>query len=259
MKIDVCIPVSNKNNFDFMTSLLSQTYKPTNIWIVDNTGELNKNFENTTILKGIQNYRGRSRNIGIEAFLQGDSNALIFIDQDCIPTSNKFIESHINNLQNYDLCYGLRMQKYVNLVEKITLCVLYNNLGKHVDNLDDIRKTQGFAETFNNLTDPYEKALYAITETMCWSCNFSCRRELFKKGIRFDNDRIGWGYEDILFSVDAFFRYNASCIFDTTTDAYVTHIMHNTSNEDNLLYHSIEKMKVFKYLIDLKVEKFKEK
>jgi glycosyltransferase involved in cell wall biosynthesis len=223
--------------------LKDQTY-PCDILFV-NDSNVDIQIEDVIIINNHQNIgRSASRNKAINYAIENNYDIIIFTDGDCFPISNKFVECYINEINklNYlSFLYGMRLNVRDKNIEvtRYPMCVSQANLGVLPENynLDDPRVITHIVDEYNKGNDLYRLDMLS-TGKIAWSCNFACNvKALEEKNLRFDEINYpGWGYEDIDFSVRAWFQ-NIEIHLTDIKDIYVSHILHDTAKEDDFVYH----------------------
>lgn len=122
MKNIIAIPCHNQNLNDCFRLLSKQTIKPECILILNDHSDtlLFDSFNLNIKVFNCEKYgRAETRNRGFIEFLKLDGDNLIFIDGDCIPENEKFIENYEFYLNSYDLIFGTRIHSKIN--KNITL------------------------------------------------------------------------------------------------------------------------------------------
>lgn len=175
--------------------------------------------------------RAAARNIGIGKALDFNSDVVIFMDGDTIPTHNSFVGIHSSWYEKYNnarMVFGLR-----NMVHKIS----YGNITIFSTDAEakeetDPRLTSEVYPRFNNLADFDERANFIMTGWVTWTCNFSINRKaldaiwnMHNKGYWFDESFKDWGFEDNAFGLDALY---AGVDINIDNMVTVNHLIHKS-------------------------------
>lgn len=246
MKRALCVSLCfNQANFieKKIQLLKKQTYICDILFVNDSNNDIKIN--NALIINNHKNIgRSASRNKAVNYAINNNYDYIIFTDGDCFPLSERFVETYVETMEKLDemsFLYGMRLNvKDKNTkVSRYPMCVAQANLGKIPGdyNLDDPRVITYIVDEYNKGNDLYKLDMLS-TGKIAWSCNFCCRvKALEKSKVRFDEVNYpGWGYEDIDFSVKAWFCGIRLYLSDIK-DLYVSHVLHDTAIEDDFIYH----------------------
>lgn len=208
-KNSVAIVICTKNRIDdlskCMYSILSQTYKPSEIIIVDaSDSDIVKNyiekFDNNGIyIKYVKQYGGRlarARNIGID---NANSDIIIFLDDDVV-IDKKYIEE-LNRVYENDSDHliggvggtitNFNINRYVNYFSKLFMLYHHSHSGRVL--------RSGF---FTSPTSPFIKGITDVN--ILGGSNMSYRKDVFNN-LKFDEN---FDYiDDIDFSYRVSMKY----------------------------------------------------
>jgi len=262
--ITIVLPCHNQHRIVQMCIdlLKKQTIQPDYILVVDDHSiEFNiKEDEVVKVFNLLERGRVYNRNTGIQKALDLNSDIIIFMDGDCIPENNLYIENYLKfTLEKPTMVFGMRKHiprpkkledfnfnfKYESIeIVKYPSDLLTANLDKD-KNFDctDLRTVAGVTRRFNNIKEFDEKAFMITTGMATWSCNFlmnksaalllkSFMNDIYKVNGWFDYTRFGdsWGGEDNAFGLDALF---AGVNILMTENAKILHFMHERSDQLN--------------------------
>lgn len=217
MKISVIIPTYYRQEdlAELFNSLLSQTYKPSEVIIVDDTptddiADLCNRFyvkfaEQNVNLIYHKNQRKRSsavaRNVGVE---KSSGDILMFFDSDVILFPN-YIEKILQVFKEYP--YALGVQGWIVNFKRKKFYYLRQALYKIFCMSHHARDRCRLFE--------YPSTLTKIVNCESLSgANFAVKREVFKE-LHFDESLLGYAYmEDLLFS-HLLFKKFPGCLFIT--------------------------------------------
>ena len=229
MKIAVAIPNHNQHHMvmETINKLNNQSLKPAAIYVMSDAKPFWKLPTNQNVIP-INNYRkflGRcgNRNSVIEPFLHSDYDALVFIDGDCFPEEDTFLDKYDTLLSNYSLVFGTRTHTDISGLSKPPSDILTANMdnlfaGNQLD-YSDLRVASGAVRAWKESTKFNEKLDLMLTGMIGWSCNFGITRAGLVKLCKFQRDahgltdgifdarafKDGWGYEDVAMGIDALY------------------------------------------------------
>lgn len=229
MKIAVAIPNHNQHHMvmETINKLNNQSLKPAAIYVMSDAKPFWKLPTNQNVIP-INNYRrflGRcgNRNSVIEPFLHSDYDALVFIDGDCFPEEDTFLDKYDTLLSNYSLVFGTRTHTDISGLSKPPSDILTANMdnlfaGNQLD-YSDLRVASGAVRAWKESTKFNEKLDLMLTGMIGWSCNFGITRAGLVKLRKFQRDthgmtdgifdarafKDGWGYEDVAMGIDALY------------------------------------------------------
>lgn len=197
IKISLIIPAYKKTNFleAVLESINYQTYKNFEVIVAeddDTLGEFIENIKkrlNYTLFHVQQKDEGYQRNKALNNGVKISTGELIVvIDQDCM-IHPKFLEAYANNYEKADLFTGRR----VNLGPKFTERVLKEKRRK-ISLISLILS--------DSSSKKYPEALYLPwlnikRNSRILGSNFGIKKEFLLKINGFDEDYIGYGFEDV--------------------------------------------------------------
>lgn len=256
MKISVALTNHNQHASikEAIELLLSAPTKPSHIFVLSDGKPFWDFSENPTIIpiNNSKKFIGRcgNRNSVIEPFLKSNDDAIIFMDGDCCPDTDDFLEKYSAVLQKYDLVFGTRRHTPVDGLDKPPSDLLTANM----DNLymglpldyTDLRVVSGAIQAWQSSSTFNERLDLMLTGMIGWSCNFGFTRTGLVKLTRFQRNtygltegifdskafRDGWGYEDVAMGIDALY---AGLEIGVTDSVRVRHASHDRS--DGLFDH----------------------
>jgi hypothetical protein len=259
MKIALAIPNHNQHDLVRTTifALQRQTVLPSAVYVLSDAKPYWNLPEEEYPFKVIPiNNRGKfigrcgNRNSVVPEFLRSDNDALIFIDGDCSPMTDDFIEKYIGLLKKHDLIFGTREHSDIDGLQNPPSDILTANMdnmwsNKPID-YTDLRVVSGAVKAWNEAKTFNERLDLMLTGIIGWSCNFAFTKSGLKKLTRFqertygmdegifDSDAFkdGWGYEDVAMGIDALY---AGLDIGVTNTVKVLHQSHDRS--DGLFDH----------------------
>lgn len=259
MKIALAIPNHNQHILvrNTIFALQRQTVLPSAVYVLSDAKPYWNLPEEECPFKVIPiNNHGKfigrcgNRNSVVPEFLQSDNDALIFIDGDCSPLTDDFIEKYIDLLKKHDLVFGTREHSNINGLENPPSDILTANMdnmwSKKPIDYTDLRVVSGAVKAWNDAKSFNERLDLMLTGMVGWSCNFAFTKSGLKKLTKFqkctygmvegifDSNAFkdGWGYEDVAMGIDALY---AGLNIGVTNTVKVFHQAHNRS--DGLFDH----------------------
>lgn len=191
-----------------------------------------------------------NRNSVIKPFLNSPYDAIVFMDGDCSPIGDTFLESYATLFTKYDLVFGTRTHSDITGLTTPPSDLLTANM----DNLysgapldyTDLRVVSGAVKAWQESTNFNEKLDLMLTGMIGWSCNFGFTKRGLRKLTKFQKDNYGiadgifdsnafqngWGYEDVAMGIDALY---AGLDIGVTDCVRVLHRSHDRS--DGLFDH----------------------
>lgn len=264
MIITIVIPCHNQDDIVNLNIkiLNEQSKKPDYILVIDDHSTIFtvKETNNIKVFHLEKKGRVHNRNFGIQKALELNSDIIIFMDGDSIPSDENYIYNYLkNDLQTPLMIFGMR--KHINRpiilkdfnydfnydsikIDKYPSDLLTANLDKN-ENFDnsDLRIVSGIYPNFNNIKDFNEKANNISYGLVTWSCNFMMTKDAAIKLLDFmkntynidgcfDYNQFGdsWGGEDNAFGLDAHF---AGINILVTNDSVVLHFIHERTDRLN--------------------------
>lgn len=253
MKLSICIVNHNQDEMveEAISKLKRQSKKPDEI-IVCSDGD--KPFETkqsgVIVINSDDPGRCKNRNRGAEAFLDGECDAVVFIDGDCYPSKKNFLSRISEKMEDADLLFcprtHLMPKKKLKDPPSDYLTANMDNmwLGKKMDSTD-LRIASGAFESWSSSKSFNEKLDLLLTGMISWSCCFAITRTGLEKHLKFMKRHYGraelfdtsafdgsWGYEDVAMGIDALY---GGLKIDITKDSSVFHYAHNRT--DGLFDH----------------------
>ena len=257
MRIAVAITCHNQHQMVKQTigMLCAGTIRPSVIYVLSDAKPFWKLPGEPEMVIPINNFgkhvgRCGNRNSVVDKFFYSDCDALVFMDGDCYPDSQTFVERYSMLLNNHDLVFGTRRHDDVtglSLPPSDLLTANMDNLwaGNLVD-YNDLRLVSGAIDAWKSSRTFSERLDLMLTGMVAWSCNFGFSKRGLQKlrtfqrntygleeGI-FDSEAFGdgWGYEDVAMGLDALY---AGLDIDITDSVKVGHRSHDRS--DGLFDH----------------------
>ena len=256
MNIAVALTNHNQHNMvaDTVEMLLAAKTKPSHIYILSD-GKPYWDFSGNPRIIPINNAKkfiGRcgNRNSVITPFLESGDDAIIFMDGDCFPDTDDFLDKYEKLLKSNDLVFGTRRHTSVEgliMPPSDLLTANMDNMWNGVPmDYTDLRIVSGAVSGWNEAKTFNERLDLMLTGMIGWSCNFGFSRKGLMKirkfqkktyglneGI-FDSEAFGhgWGYEDVAMGIDALY---AGLDIDITDAVRVAHRSHDRS--DGLFDH----------------------
>jgi len=244
MNIDIVIPTSKnikESHFSIcytIRSILAQSYQPSNIIVVKNTPNtgindvLQSHFgKKVQIVNGLDNPINISyaRNLGVQ---KGDSDIVLFMDDDVVLGYNDYFFRIINILQFSDFCCGAyRFWTKPNWHKYLSLDYQMNH------NLQILKSKSFLPQSIERTTGSRNCSEFSYIG------NFGAiKRDVFNKIGGFDEQYEGWLYQDTdLMMRLCFNKYTYEIL--SYTDMFCYHLGHPA---DKQLYRKINKEKYIK-------------
>lgn len=255
MKISLAIP--NHNQFDMIQNTIerlgTQTLQYSHLFIMSDATPVDTQGlpENIIPINNGEINSGRcgNRNSVIKPFLESGDDILVFIDGDCYPKSDLFIDEYAALATKYDLIFCMREHTPIDNIKKPASDLLTANMDQLWEHrpidYTDLRVASGAVEAWNDTDDFAERVDLMLTGMIGWSCNFGITRKGLLKYLSFmqrtygyselfDSKafRHGWGYEDVAMGIDAMY---AGLNIGVTENPIVCHRSHERS--DGLFDH----------------------
>lgn len=254
MTIAVAIPnhSQQKQVAKTIKQLMKQTVVPDVIYIMSDDKPLYTECDFVTqIVNKHKIGRCANRNSVIRPFIESGIDYLVFMDGDCCPKDNTYIERYVGLLSKYDLVFGTRehttVSKRMKMPASDLLTANMDNMwqGKPID-YTDLRVVSGAVNAWQTATTDEERIDLMLTGMVGWSCNFGFSKSGLEKLTGFMKDRYGlvneifdssafkdgWGYEDVAMGLDAMYAGLSVWIDD---DIVVVHKSHDRT--DGLFDH----------------------
>ena len=257
MRIAVALPNHNQHAIvrETIGKLMEQSLPPAAIYVLSDAKPFWKipgDPDNVIPINNAKKFIGRcgNRNSVVQPFLNSPYDAIVFMDGDCSPIGDDFLESYATLFTKYGLVFGTRTHSDRTGLKTPPSDLLTANMdnlysGAPID-YTDLRVVSGAVKAWNESTTFSERLDLMLTGMIGWSCNFGfTKRGLrkltkfqkatygMKEGI-FDSDAFqdGWGYEDVAMGIDALY---AGLEIGVTDCVKVLHRSHDRS--DGLFDH----------------------
>ena len=252
--MNIAVALTNHNQHamvkETIGKLLSSKYKPSRIYVLSD-GKPFRNFTGNPRVVPLNNsgvFAGRcgNRNSVITPFLESSDDAIVFMDGDCFPETDDFLERYSELLGNHDLVFGTRRHTPVDglsMPPSDLLTANMDNLFHGIKlNYADLRLVSGAVGAWRDSKTFSERLDLMLTGMIGWSCNFGFSRQglarlrAFQRytygldeGI-FDSCAFheGWGYEDVAMGIDALY---AGLDITISDGVRVGHHSHDRSDE----------------------------
>ena len=256
IKIAVALTNHNQHNMvaETVEMLLAAKTKPSHIYILSD-GKPYWDFSGNPRIIPINNAKkfiGRcgNRNSVITPFLESGDDAIVFMDGDCFPDTDNFLDKYEKLLKSNDLVFGTRRHTSVEgliMPPSDLLTANMDNMWNGVPmDYTDLRIVSGAVSGWNEAKSFNERLDLMLTGMIGWSCNFGFSRKGLLKLRKFQKDTYGldegifdsnafndrWGYEDVAMGIDALY---AGLDIDITDGVRVVHRSHDRS--DGLFDH----------------------
>lgn len=257
MKLAVAIPNHNQHELIRATigKLMEQSLPPAAIYVLSDGKpfwKLPGDPENIIPINNGKKFVGRcgNRNSVVRPFLKSPYDAIVFMDGDCSPIGDDFLESYATMFSKYGLVFGTRVHSDITGLSRPPSDLLTANMdnlysGAPID-YTDLRVVSGAVRAWQRSVSFNERLDLMLTGMIGWSCNFGFTKRGLKKltkfqkatyGMKegiFDSNAFqdGWGYEDVAMGLDALY---AGLEIGVTDCVKVLHRTHDRS--DGLFDH----------------------
>lgn len=251
LNIDVIIPTSKNIKESYFSicytirSILSQSYQPKNIIVVENIVNaetsvvLNSQFGNLVqVVNGVEKQTNISyaRNLGVKL---RDSDIIIFMDDDVVMGYNDYFARIVEIMRHNDFCCGARR------FWTITEWYKYLSLDYQMNHNLQILKAKSFLPQSIERTTGNRNC-----SEFTYIGNFGAiKRNVFTSIGGFDEQYDGWLYQDTDFMMRLCFN-NYTYEVMSYTDMFCYHLSHPA---DKQLYRKINKERYQKKQADLKI------
>lgn len=255
----VAIAITNHNQHyqvrDTVDALFAQTVPPDTVYVLSDGKpfwNLPSDSHPVIPINNRGKYIGRcgNRNSVIRPFLESDDDILIFMDGDCSPLQDDFVEKYVGHMGKNDLLFGTRKHGDISGLAKPPSDLLTANMdnlyeGKPID-YSDLRVVAGAVRAWDEAKTFAERIDLMLTGMIGWSCNFAFTRKGLERLRKFQERtyglaegifdsatfKDGWGYEDVAMGIDALY---AGLDIGIADDVKVLHRVHDRT--DGLFDH----------------------